>query len=157
MKKLSYTFSSSSTQFYFDADFSFLEKILDKNNAVIITDENIFSAHKKKFKGWSAIVLNAGEKYKLQSTVDEVIEQLIALEADRNTFLIGVEGESLLILPVMLRRYICAVFHSGSCLPQYWRWWMRQSGEKMESTLASIRILSGPYANRNSCYMITAF
>src|SRR5687768_6201768 len=87
MKKISYTFSTSSTQFYFDAEFSFLEKLVNKDNAVIITDENIFNAHKKKFKGWSAIVLNPGEEYKIQTTVDEVIEQLIAFEADRKTFL----------------------------------------------------------------------
>src|SRR5687768_14565510 len=92
MKKLSYTFSNSSTQFYFDADFSLLAKLVDKENSIVITDENVFSANKRKFKGWSTIVLNPGEEYKVQTTVDEVIEQLIAFEADRKTFLIGVGG-----------------------------------------------------------------
>src|SRR5215204_1117443 len=109
MKKLSYTFSNSSTQFYFDADFSFLEKLVNKDNAVIITDENIFNGHGRKFKGWSAIVLNPGEKYKIQTTVDEVIEQLIGMEADRKTFLIGVGGG----VVTDLTGYVAAVYMRG--------------------------------------------
>jgi len=92
MKKLSYTFSKSTTRFYFDADFSFLEKIVNKDHGVLITDENIFNAHQKKFSGWNTIVLNPGEEYKIQSTIDEIIEQLIAFEADRKTFLVGIGG-----------------------------------------------------------------
>ena len=109
MKKISYTFSKSTTQFYFDADFSFLEKLVDKDNAVIITDENIFNAHKKKFSGWSAIVLNPGEEYKIQTTVDEVIEQLISFEADRKTFLVGIGGG----VVTDLTGYIAAVYMRG--------------------------------------------
>lgn len=109
MKKLSYTFSDSSTQFYFDGDFSFLEKVVNKDNAVIITDENIFNAHKKKFRGWSTIVLNPGEEYKIQSTVDEVIEQLIGLEADRKTFLLGVGGG----VVTDITGYVAAVYMRG--------------------------------------------
>ena len=49
MKKLSYKFSNKTTRFYFDADFSFLEKLVNKEHSILITDENIFRAHKKKF------------------------------------------------------------------------------------------------------------
>ena len=109
MKKLSYTFSSSSTQFYFDADFSLLEKLVDKENSIVITDENVFTANKKKFKGWSTIVLNPGEEYKIQTTVDEVIEQLIAFEADRKTFLIGVGGG----VVTDITGYVAAIYMRG--------------------------------------------
>lgn len=109
MKKLSYTFSRSSTQFYFDADFSFLAKLVEKENAVLITDENIFNAHKKKFSGWNTIVLNPGEEYKIQTTVDEVIEQLIAFEADRKTFLVGIGGG----VVTDLTGYTAAVYMRG--------------------------------------------
>ena len=78
MKKLSYTFSNSDTRFYFDAPFSFLEKLINKERAILITDENVFDAHQEKFNGWNAIVLNPGEQFKVQSTVDEVIEQLVS-------------------------------------------------------------------------------
>ena len=109
MKKLSYTFSSSSTQFYFDADFSLLEKLVDKDNAIVITDENVFTANKRKFKGWSTIVLNPGEDCKIQATVDEVIEQLIAFEADRKTFLIGVGGG----VVTDITGYVAAIYMRG--------------------------------------------
>ena len=65
---------------------------MDRKGAVIITDEHIFKHHKSKFKGWDTIVLKPGEVYKIQETVDSVIGQLIKLEADRKTFLIGIGG-----------------------------------------------------------------
>jgi 3-dehydroquinate synthase len=92
MKHRKYQFSTTQVSYYFDADFSYLEKLAPKENAVIITDENVFAAHKKKFKGWNTIVLKPGEEYKIQPTVDVVIEQLLALGADRKTVLIGVGG-----------------------------------------------------------------
>jgi 3-dehydroquinate synthase len=65
---------------------------LDKKNTVIITDENVFSLHSKKFKSYSTIVLKAGEEFKVQATVDSIAEQLIHFGADRTTTLVGVGG-----------------------------------------------------------------
>ena len=92
MQKKIYRFSSKKVTCYFDADFTHLEKLVDKNRAVIITDENIFASQQKKFHGWKTIVIRPGEKFKVQSTVDEVIDQLIQYETDRKSFLIGVGG-----------------------------------------------------------------
>ncbi len=92
MKKKTFTFSAGIVQYFFDAEFSHLEKLVAKENAVIITDEHIFAKHKSRFKGWNTIVLKAGEQYKIQQTADVVIDQLIALGADRKTTLIGVGG-----------------------------------------------------------------
>jgi len=92
MQKKTYPFSSKTVTYYFDADFSYLEKLVNKEHAVIITDENVFHFYKKKFAGWKAIVIKAGEEFKVQATVDSIIDQLIQLNADRKTFLIGVGG-----------------------------------------------------------------
>jgi len=92
MEKKSYRFSSRKVDYYFDADFSLLEKLVDKDRAVIITDENILAGQQKKFRGWKTIVIKPGEKYKVQATVDEVINQLIGIETDRKSFIIGVGG-----------------------------------------------------------------
>ncbi len=92
MRKRSFTFSKSTVDYYFNADFSYLEKIVSKENAVVITDDHLFDKHKKKFKGWNTIVLKPGEAYKVQQTVDVIIDQLIAFGADRKTTLIGVGG-----------------------------------------------------------------
>lgn len=91
-KKLTYKFSNSSVDYYLAYGISHLKEIVDQKNSVIITDENVYGHHTKRFKGWNTIVLKPGEEYKVQETVDAVIEQLIALEADRKTTLIGVGG-----------------------------------------------------------------
>ena len=92
MKHKKYQFSDTAVSYYFDAEFSHIEKLVPKENAVIITDEHVFDKHKKKFKGWNTIVLKPGEEYKVQQTVDVVIDQLLAFGADRKTTLIGVGG-----------------------------------------------------------------
>jgi 3-dehydroquinate synthase len=85
-------FTGSQVDFYFDASFTQLSKLVDKKNAILITDANVHAAHPSRFKGWKTIVLPAGEATKVQNTVDEVIRQLISLGADRTTTLIGVGG-----------------------------------------------------------------
>jgi 3-dehydroquinate synthase len=92
MKKLTYKFSNSSTDYYLADGISHLKKITDSKATVLITDENVYNAHTKRFKGWNTIVLKAGEEYKVQATVDAVIEKLIEMEADRKTTLVGVGG-----------------------------------------------------------------
>lgn len=92
MQKKRFLFSGKETLFYFDATFALLEKLVSKEKAVIITDENLFQAHKKKLKGYNTIVLKPGEQFKVQQTVDVIIDRLIVLGADRQTTLIGFGG-----------------------------------------------------------------
>lgn len=92
MKKRSFTFSHSKVSYFFDAEFAYLERLVDRDNAVIITDEHVFAKHKKKFTGWNTLVLKPGEAYKVQNTVDTLVNQLVAMGADRKTTLVGVGG-----------------------------------------------------------------
>jgi 3-dehydroquinate synthase len=92
MKKLTYKFGSSSTDFYLAHGISHLKKITDPPNTILITDENIYNAHEKRFKNWNTMVLQAGEEFKIQPTIDNIVQQLIAMEADRKTTLVGVGG-----------------------------------------------------------------
>jgi len=92
MIKKSFSFTSATVDYFFNADFSYLEQLAQKNQAVLVTDENIFARHRKKFKGWKSIVIKAGEQYKIQSTVDDILQQLIDLGADRKTTLVGIGG-----------------------------------------------------------------
>jgi len=85
-------FSNASTDFYFNSSLKELNKIVDKKNTFFITDENIFKAHETKFKGFNTLVIPAGEDQKIQSTVDSIIQQLIAFKADRKSVLVGVGG-----------------------------------------------------------------
>ncbi len=92
MQKKSIAFSSARVDYYFDGNFSILGKLLNQEQAVIITDENVFAKHKAKLKGWRCIVISAGEQNKNQTTIDYTINKLIELGADRQTILVGIGG-----------------------------------------------------------------
>ncbi|MFN2439235.1 MAG: 3-dehydroquinate synthase [Chitinophagaceae bacterium] len=102
-------FNKRTVDFYFNSSFSELKKIVAPHRSIIITDENIFAAHSKKLKGWDTIVLKAGEEYKVQQTVDSVIDQLIQLNADRQTTLIGLGGG----MVTDITGYVASVFLRG--------------------------------------------
>ncbi|MGH2563470.1 MAG: 3-dehydroquinate synthase [Ginsengibacter sp.] len=87
-----YKFSGKKIDVFFDADFSLTEAKLQKDKTIFITDENIYLAHPEKFLGWQSIVIKAGEEFKNQQTVDLIISRLIDLQADRQTFIVGVGG-----------------------------------------------------------------
>ncbi|MDB5246179.1 MAG: 3-dehydroquinate synthase [Segetibacter sp.] len=109
MIKKSFSFSSATVNYLFNADFSYLETLVSKDSAVIVTDENVFRKHQKKFKGWKTISIPSGEQYKVQSTVDTIIQQLIDLGADRKTTLIGVGGGVI----TDITGYVAGVFMRG--------------------------------------------
>jgi 3-dehydroquinate synthase len=109
MIKKSFSFSSAAVNYLFNADFSYIADLVPKERAVIVTDENVFDKHRKKFKGFRSIVIKAGEQFKIQSTVDTIIQQLIDLGADRNTTLIGVGGG----VVTDITGYVAGVFMRG--------------------------------------------
>lgn len=102
-------FSRQKVSYFFEASFSQLKEIVPQKKTILITDQHIFDLHEKKFKGWQTIVLKAGEQYKVQATVDSVIEQLIALKADRQSYLVGIGGGVI----TDLTGYIASVFLRG--------------------------------------------
>src|SRR5579859_679686 len=109
MNKLQYKFTGKATTWYLDADFSYLEKLVDKDHTVLITDEHLFAAQQRRFGGWNTIVIDAGEQFKVQATVDSIIEQLIAFGADRKTWLVGVGGG----VVTDLVGYVAAIYMRG--------------------------------------------
>lgn len=64
----------------------------EKEKTVIITDENIFSLHEKKFNGYAVIKIKGGEKNKTQATVDNIIAELLDMEVDKTWLIAGVGG-----------------------------------------------------------------
>jgi len=109
MKKKKVSFPGKDVTYYFDASFDQLHKIVGKEKAVLITDEHVFAGHKKKFKGWNTIVLKPGEAFKVQQTVDMIIDQLIEMGADRKTVLIGVGGGVI----TDITGYVAGIFMRG--------------------------------------------
>ncbi len=92
MKNWKVKFSSSTVTFVLDGKFSAIDKMVDKSQAIYITDENVYALHQKKFKGKKTIVFPAGEEHKQQATVDFIIEALLNFGATRQAVLIGVGG-----------------------------------------------------------------
>ena len=111
MQKKTFRFSNASVDYYFAGSISHLKEIVDNKNTILITDENVFSHHPKRFKNWNTIVLKPGEEYKIQATVDSIIEQLIEMEADRKTTLVGVGGGVI----TDLTGYVASVYMRGIC------------------------------------------
>lgn len=59
---------------------------------VVITDSNVAQLHQQLIEPFEKIVIEAGEASKTLSTVEQIHRQLIALGADRSTFILGVGG-----------------------------------------------------------------
>ncbi len=109
MDQKTFRFSTSSVNYFFQAGMAQLKTIVDQKNTIILTDENVFTAHNKKFKNWNTIVLKPGEEFKVQETVDSVIEQLIDMGADRQTTLVGVGGGVI----TDLAGYVASIYMRG--------------------------------------------
>lgn len=92
MEKKKIRIGQTVTEYYFGASLSGLKNVVDKQHAILITDENIYEAFKQKLKGWNTIVIKAGEEFKIQQTADTIIDTMIEMEADRKTTLIGLGG-----------------------------------------------------------------
>ncbi len=82
---------------------------IPKENMVLITDENVFAYHKKKFLNFNVIVIKAGEKFKNQTTVDTIIKKIIQLGANRTTTIVGVGGG----VVTDITGYVASIFMRG--------------------------------------------
>jgi 3-dehydroquinate synthase len=86
------TFSSGPVDYYFERSFRTLDTIIPKIGCIIITDSNIAGLYKDELASYRTIVLPAGEQQKSIQTIATVTEKLIAFEAHRSTWLVGVGG-----------------------------------------------------------------
>ncbi len=109
MIKKDIQFVSAATQFYFDGSIDMLENLAGGRRIIVLTDDNLYSAHKRKFSRFDTIVMPAGEDYKNQQTVDEIIGQLVTYEADRQTLLIGIGGG----VVTDIAGYVAAIYMRG--------------------------------------------
>lgn len=66
---------------------------LPPGRVIIITDENIARLYKDRFPAACDIItIGQGETIKTLATVETIYDQLIALEADRTVFIVGIGG-----------------------------------------------------------------
>lgn len=69
-----------------------LDRVLPKGRTVVITDANIDRLYPNLVRRFEHIIVGQGEACKSLQTVDRVYSELIALGADRSTFILGIGG-----------------------------------------------------------------
>jgi 3-dehydroquinate synthase len=69
-----------------------LDRYLPGGRTIIITDENVGRLYQKQFPAADTITIGCGEKHKTLETLAAIYDRLIALEADRATFIVGIGG-----------------------------------------------------------------
>jgi len=69
-----------------------LSVYLPDTKVVIITDENVSRLYSGHFPDSDIIIIGIGEGVKTLDTAAEIYQKLIAIEADRSVFLVGVGG-----------------------------------------------------------------
>lgn len=92
MRKVEYLFSQKKVTCIFDEVFDEITVNCKKDQAVIITDDIVYKYHKEKMEGFRLIIISAGEKSKKQSTIDRIIHELLEMEVDKQTLVIGIGG-----------------------------------------------------------------
>src|SRR5690606_2058972 len=104
-----YTFSGKKVNYYLDDAVSRIGELTPPERTIIITDSVIYPLHRDKLSGFPVIVIPAGEAHKQQATVDYIIRELIALEADRKSFIVGLGGG----VVTDMAGYVAAVYMRG--------------------------------------------
>ena len=92
MKKLLVRGASGSSQIMVGESIDNLKHYIDGRRPVIITDTTVAGLYQKQFPACPIISIGLGEKIKTVETVTAIFSQLVDLEADRSTLIIGVGG-----------------------------------------------------------------
>lgn len=69
-----------------------LDRVVPKRRVVVITDANIERLYPDVVRRYEYIVIGQGEESKTLQTVERVYRELMALGADRSTFILGIGG-----------------------------------------------------------------
>src|SRR5690554_4123468 len=85
-------FDKQETKIYFESDFEQLSLIANPESSVIITDEHIFPLYQNHLQDWKCITIPQGEQSKSWEIIQQIIHQLLEMEADRSMTIIGFGG-----------------------------------------------------------------
>ncbi len=69
-----------------------LGNYIPSENVVLITDKNVKQYYENDFPPHPVITIESGEKIKTLDTVRDIYENLVAVGADRSTFIVGIGG-----------------------------------------------------------------
>lgn len=112
MKKVDYIFSTGKVSCIFNGQFEEATIGASKEQVVVITDEHIKDLHAARLHGFRVISIPPGEQFKTQATVDQVILQLLEMEAGKETLIIGLGGG----VVTDIAGYVASVYKRGTRL-----------------------------------------
>ena len=92
MKKLMVKGAFGGSQIYVGETIDNLNNYIDPRRSAIITDTEVWRHHGSRFPKCPIISIGLGEKIKTLDTVADIYRQLVDLEADRSTFILGIGG-----------------------------------------------------------------
>lgn len=92
MRKLLVKGSSGSSQILVGESIDRLAATIDPQRTVIITDANVGACYAERFPDCPVLTIGQGEQIKTLATVEQLYAQLVELEADRSTFILGIGG-----------------------------------------------------------------
>lgn len=93
MEPFIFNIDNQNIQYFFDASFFSLSRIIPTEQSVILTDEHVYEFHSEKFSAYKkVIVIPPGESLKTQATIDMIMLRMIEMQVDRSSYLIGVGG-----------------------------------------------------------------
>jgi len=69
-----------------------LKKYIPAGKVVVITDINVHRLYQKNFPSYNVITIGTGEKIKNLDTVQYIYDQLMGLEVERSSFILGIGG-----------------------------------------------------------------
>jgi 3-dehydroquinate synthase len=92
MKEISLTGSRTTSRIFVGMSVRSLADLRSIEKTVVITDSNVYRLHGEAFSRYKTIVIEAGEKHKTFHTVQRIYEDLLDLECDRSSFILGIGG-----------------------------------------------------------------
>jgi 3-dehydroquinate synthase len=90
--KVEVSFPSACVDYYFQSSFNDLALLAKNRKVILLTDEHLAAIFSKELEPYPTVVVPAGEENKSWQIVETISKQLIQLEADRTTLLVGVGG-----------------------------------------------------------------
>ena len=92
MKEIVLNTTNYKSTILIDESIKNVAKYISAKKIIIITDSNITKHYKKDFIDCPIIEIGLGERIKTLSSVEKIFSELIKLEFDRNSFLLGIGG-----------------------------------------------------------------
>ena len=90
--KSEYNFPGKNVQCFFDIDIKRLHEIFNKENTIIITDENLFKLYSELLDGFFVIKIEAGEKVKQGETISNIIDVILDFNLGKSGWVVGLGG-----------------------------------------------------------------